>query len=133
MGQFANGGALPLADFVRKSRIGETRMLGQITESAVERLAPGERLWDHGHQEVVKGFVVRRQGDAITYYVRFRFHGRQRMCALGSHGHLTPDAARALAKQKLGQVASGIDPFAEEKKVRETGRADEKFEKKIEQ
>src|SRR5215510_16467927 len=119
MGQFANGGALPLADFVRKSRIGETRMLGQITESAVERLAPGERLWDHGHQEMVKGFGVRRQGDAITYYVRFRFQGQQRMCALGSHEQLTPDAARTLAKRKLDQVAGGVDPFAEEKKARE--------------
>ena len=108
-------------------------MLGRITESTVEGLAPGERLWDHGHQEVVKGFGVRRQGDAITYYVRFRFHGRQRMCALGSHGHLTPDAARTLAKQKLGQVASGVDPFAEEKKAREVARAPEKFEKRIEQ
>jgi len=108
-------------------------MLGRITKSAVEQLAAGERLWDHGHREVVKGFGVRRQGDAITYYVRFRFQGVQRMCALGSHGHLTPDEARTLAKQKLGEVASGIDPFAEEKKARETARAHETFEKKIEQ
>jgi integrase len=108
-------------------------MLGRITKNSVEQLAAGERLWDHGHREVVKGFGVRRQGDAITYYVRFRFQGIQRMCALGSHGHLTPDEARTLAKQKLGQVASGVDPFAEEKKARATARAHEKFEKKIEQ
>src|SRR5215471_12265038 len=105
-------------------------MLGRITESAVEGLAPGERLWDHGHQDAVKGFGVRRQGDAITYYVRFRFQGRQRMCALGPHGHLTPDTARSLAKRKLGQVAGGVDPFAEEKKAREGASAHEKFEKK---
>ena len=98
-------------------------MLGRITKNSVEQLAAGERLWDHGHREVVKGFGVRRQGDAITYYVRFRFQGIQRMCALGSHGHLTPDEARILAKQKLGQVAGGVDPFAEEKKARETARA----------
>ena len=113
--------------------IGEREVLGRITKSSVEQLAEGERLWDHGHREVVKGFGVRRQGDAITYYLRFRFQGSQRMCALGSHGHLTPDEARILAKQKLGQVASGVDPFAEEKRARETARAHEKFEKKIEQ
>lgn len=111
----------------------KTRMRGRITKSSVEQLAEGERLWDHGHREVVKGFGVRRQGDAITYYVRFRFQGNQRMCALGSHVHLTPDEARILAKQKLGQVASGVDPFAEEKKARDTARAHETFEKKIEQ
>jgi len=108
-------------------------MLGRITDSAVEGLAPGERLWDHGHQEMVKGFGVRRQGDAITYYVRFRFQGQQRMCALGSHEQLTPDAARALAKRKLDQVAGGVDPFAEEKKAREAARANEAFEKKFHQ
>jgi len=108
-------------------------MRGRITKSSVEQLAEGERLWDHGHREVVKGFGVRRQGDAITYYVRFRFQGNQRMCALGSHVHMTPDEARILAKQKLGQVASGVDPFAEEKKARDTARAHETFEKKIEQ
>ena len=108
-------------------------MLGRITKNSVEQLAEGERLWDHGHREAVKGFGVRRQGDAITYYVRFRFQGIQRMCALGSHIHLTPDQARILAKQKLGQVAGGVDPFAEEKKARDTARAHEKFEKKIEQ
>jgi integrase len=108
-------------------------MRGRITKSSVEQLTAGERLWDHGHREVVKGFGVRRQGDAITYYVRFRFQGIQRMCALGSHGHLTPDEARILAKQKLGQVAGGVDPFAAEKKAGETARAKETFEKKIEQ
>ena len=75
-------------------------MRGRITKSSVEQLAEGERLWDHGHREVVKGFGVRRQGDAITYYVRFRFQGNQRMCALGSHVHLTPDEARILAKSR---------------------------------
>jgi len=40
------------------------------------------------------------------------------MKSLGRHGHLTPDLARAQAKQRLGKIASGIDPFAEEAKAR---------------
>jgi len=66
----------------------------------------------------VKGFGARRQTDGVFYYLRYRLHGHQYMKSLGRHGHLTPDLARAQAKQRLGKIASGIDPFAEEAKAR---------------
>jgi integrase len=47
-----------------------------------------------------------------------RLNGRQSIKSLGRHGHLTPDTARTKAKQKLGKVATGTDPFAEEAKAR---------------
>ncbi|MGB9019372.1 MAG: integrase arm-type DNA-binding domain-containing protein, partial [Pseudolabrys sp.] len=93
-------------------------MLGKITKTAVDGLAPGQWLWDHDHREVVKGFGARRQVDGVFYYLRFRLNGRQIIKSLGRHGHLTPDTARIKAKQKLGKVASGVDPFAEEAKAR---------------
>jgi integrase len=93
-------------------------MLGKITKANVERLQPGECLWDADHREVVKGFGARRQGEGICYYVRYRQHGKQKFKKIGRHGHLTPDQARAVAKDKLGKAAIGVDPFAAEAKAR---------------
>ncbi|MGB8627806.1 MAG: integrase family protein [Xanthobacteraceae bacterium] len=90
-------------------------MLGKITKSSVEKLPPGaEWLWD----SVVKGFGARRQTDGVFYYIRYRVNGRQHVKSLGRHGSpLTPDLARNAAKAKLGIVASGTDPFAEQPKA----------------
>jgi len=86
-------------------------MLGKITKTAVERLAPGgDWLWD----SVVKGFGARRQTDGVFYYVRYRLNGHQHIKSLGRHGSpLTPDIARNAAKAKLGIAATGLDPFAQ--------------------
>ena len=93
--------------------------LGKITKTTVERLQPGEWLWDADHREVVKGFGARRQTDGIFYYLRFRLAGRQRIKSIGRHGSpYTPDTARTKAKEKLGKAAGGADPFAEEAKAR---------------
>jgi integrase len=106
--------AVPLSIFCEKFQRWSFAMLGKITKATVERLQPGECLWDAGHREVVKGFGARRQGEGIFYYVRWRQSGRQRMKSIGRHGHLTPDTARAQAKARLGKAAIGVDPFAEE-------------------
>jgi integrase len=94
-------------------------MLAKITKRTVEGLAPKAWLWD----TELKGLGARRQTDGIFYYLRYRLNGLQRTKSLGRHGHLTPDLARAQAKQRLGKIASGIDPFAEEA----TARAAETF------
>jgi integrase len=94
-------------------------MLAKIIKRTVEGLAPKAWLWD----TELKGFGARRQTDGIFYYLRYRLNGLQRTKSLGRHGHLTPDLARAQAKQRLGKIASGIDPFAEEA----TARAAETF------
>src|SRR5262249_2021673 len=89
-------------------------MLGKISKRTVEGLAPKAWLWD----SEVKGFGARRQTDGVFYYLRYRLQGRQFIKSLGRHGHLTPDLARAKAKQRLGKVASGVDPFVEEATAR---------------
>ena len=94
-------------------------MLAKITKRTVEGLAPKAWLWD----TEFKGFGARRQTDGIFYYLRYRLNGLQRTKSLGRHGHLTPELARAQAKQRLGKIASGSDPFAEEA----TARAAETF------
>jgi integrase len=87
-------------------------MLGKITKTAVERLQPGgDWLWD----SVVKGFGARRQIDGVFYYLRYRYAGSQRIKSIGRHGSpYTPDTARMKAREKLGKLASGADPFAAE-------------------
>jgi len=93
--------------------------LGKITKTIVERLPPGEWLWDADHREVVKGFGARRQVDGVFYYLRYRLRGRQRIKSIGRHGSpFTPDTARNEAKRMLGLVANKVDPFDEQEKAR---------------
>src|SRR6516162_3408861 len=79
---------------------------GKITISAIAKLQGW--LWD----TTVMGFGARRQTNLVHYYVRYRHNGQQIVRSIGRHGALTPDTARARAKQLLGTVAGGIDPFA---------------------
>jgi integrase len=82
--------------------------IAKITVRTVEQLEPGSRVWDI----VVQGFGVRRQKDGAYYYLRYRRNGAQYMRSIGRHGSpWTPDTARARAKQLLGLVVGGDDPF----------------------
>ena len=95
-------------------------MLGKITKANVERLQPGQVMWDAGHREVVKGFGARRQTNDVFYVLRYRL-GKQRLDTIGRHGSpWTPNLARNEAKRLLGQVAAGIDPRQERERKAET-------------
>src|SRR5215813_8550949 len=80
---------------------------GKITISSVNKLQGW--LWD----VAVTGFGARRQTNLVHYYIRYRHNGSQIVRSIGRHGALTPDTARAKAKQLLGVVAGGTDPFAQ--------------------
>jgi integrase len=80
---------------------------GKITISSINKLQGW--LWDIA----VIGFGARRQTNLVHYYVRYRHNGTQVVRSIGRHGALTPDTARAKAKQLLGTVAGGTDPFAQ--------------------
>ena len=81
--------------------------IGKVTISSVAKLKG--YLWD----TFQVGFGARRQTNGVFYYVRYRHNGTQTVKSIGRHGPLTPDTARAKAKQILGVVAGGIDPFAQ--------------------
>src|SRR5262249_17795471 len=86
---------------------GGTQMaVGKITISAINKLEGW--LWDVS----VMGFGARKQTNLVHYYVRYRHNGHQIVRSIGRHGALTPDTARTKAKQLLGVVAGGTDPFA---------------------
>jgi len=83
-------------------------MQGKINLTAINRLQGW--LWD----TQICGFGARRQTNAVHYYCRYRFGGRQWLRSIGRHGVWTPDTARAKARELLGIVAGGRDPFAVE-------------------
>src|SRR5215472_16534503 len=80
---------------------------GKITISSIAKLQGW--LWDIA----VTGFGARRQTNGVFYYIRYRHNGQQVVRSIGRHGPWTPDTARARAKQLLGTVAGGTDPFAQ--------------------
>src|SRR5262245_49053683 len=89
---------------------GEDSMQGKITKAAIDALKEGQILAD----TEVKGFVARRlPSGVVTYGLRYRVFSRQRWLALGIHGRITPDKARKLAKQRIGEVAADRDPAGE--------------------
>ena len=80
---------------------------GKITLTTLAKLEGW--LWDSS----VVGFGARRQAKGVFYYLRYRHNGTQIMKSIGRHGSpWTPDTARNEAKQLLGTLASGADPFA---------------------
>jgi integrase len=81
--------------------------VGKVTISSIAKL--NGWLWD----TTVTGFGARRQTNGVFYYVRYRHNGQQTVHSIGRHGLLTPDAARTRAKQLLGTVAGGTDPFVQ--------------------
>jgi len=87
----------------------------RITKAAVDRLSPGEMIWDAD----VRGFGVRCQRRDRVYMVKYRSQGRQRWYTIGKHGSpWTPELARREAKRLLGLVAEGKDPADKKQKDR---------------
>jgi integrase len=87
-------------------------MRRKISKRTVDELKPGSSLAD----TEVKGFTARRlPSGVVTYGFRYRHKTTRsaRWLALGLHGNITPDEARALAKKHAGAVASERDPAAE--------------------
>ena len=68
---------------------------GRISQRTVEKLSPGETLWD----DSVRGFGVRKQKSLPVYVLKYRFKRRQRFVTIGPHGSpWTPEEARSEAR-----------------------------------
>ena len=89
---------------------------GRIAKCAVDAIEPGASdryLWDTDLAGF--GLKVTPKGRKV-YLVQYRIGGRRgrtRRLTLGIHGQLTPEQARARAKQALGRIAAGADPADE--------------------
>lgn len=81
--------------------------LTKRTFDALEQEAKDYFVWD----TLIAGFGVRiMPSGAKTYQAQYRKGGRTRRIALGSHGNITVEEARLLAKEVLGDVAKGENP-----------------------
>jgi len=81
---------------------------GKITVTSLAKLEGW--LWD----DKVIGLGARKQTRGIFYYLRYRHNGSQIMKSIGRHGSpWTPDTARNRARELLGTLAGGNDPFAQ--------------------
>ena len=84
----------------------------KLTKRFVDSVKPeGEReivYWD----ETLPGFGLRvRSSGSKTFVCQYRnTQGRTRKLTLGPFGRLTVEEARRLAKERLGEVAQGLDP-----------------------
>lgn len=82
----------------------------RLTKRTVDALKPGDRdyiVFD----EAVIGFGVRVLPSGLkSYLVQYRSGGRSRRIAIGKHGGVTAEQARAKARELLGAVAGGRNP-----------------------
>ena len=95
----------------------------KIAKRLVDGLRPdgsGKDLfvWD----TALKGFGVRmKPSGSAAYLVQYRtWEGRTRRLTIGKVGTLTPEEARAFARERLVDVARGADPSAERRGARHT-------------
>src|SRR5215213_4305069 len=87
----------------------------KITKAAVDRLVPGEMIWD----AEIRGFGIRCQRRDRVYILKYRSQARQHWYTIGKHGSpWTPELARREAKRILGLVAEGKDPADKKQKDR---------------
>jgi integrase len=79
----------------------------RLTKNAVDRLKPGETVWDSD----VRGFCVRKQRRDAVYALKYRAGGKQRLYTIGLHGSpWTVEKARNEAARLWGEIAKGTDP-----------------------
>ena len=97
-------------------------MKARITKKAVETLEPGKTIWD----DKVIGFGARCQKKSVSYIVKTRVRGRQRLITIGKHGGpWTPETARREALRILADTARGVDPNERKRRERAKRSVDE--------
>ena len=86
----------------------------------VQAIAAGKTLytWD----DELRGFgALATKSGSASYFCEFRLGGRaapNKRMSLGKHGVLTPEQARKVARERLGEVAKGIDVSDQRKEKR---------------
>ena len=83
-------------------------------------------LWDSGERDCVRGFGVRiytpterSKGGARSFFINYRFDGRERRYTIGSYPTWTVTVARARAKELRREIDNGADPAGAKRTRRE--------------
>jgi integrase len=95
--------------------------MGKITKRLIETLGSKPNKDVFAWDSEMRGFGVRvKPSGAKTFLIQYRnVEGRTRRLVLGPYGVLTPETARAMARQKLASVAEGADPSADRHAIRD--------------
>jgi integrase len=91
----------------------------KLTKTITEGAAPRAQRYRLNDSLVPGLTLLVLPSGARTYYLRHRVDGQQRELKLGTPVELTPDQARALAREALAQVRAGGDPAEERRRRRE--------------
>jgi integrase len=93
-----------------------TELTKRALDAAIET-GKEARLWD---KDVPSHFARIKPSGAATFFVQYvsPITGKKIRLKLGRYGVLTLNEARRLAKQKLGNVAEGRDPKAEQQALK---------------
>ena len=92
----------------------------KLTKTIVEGAAPREKRYRLNDSLVPGLALLVLPSGGRTYYLRFRqLDGRQLELKLGTPVELTPDQARALARDALAQVREGRRPTEERRSLRQ--------------
>jgi hypothetical protein len=87
--------------------------LSKRTIDALRSQAQAQGKTLYCYDTLLTGFgVYATRNGAASYFVQYRLGGRgtpSKRMTLGKHGVLTAEQARAVAKEKLGEVAKGFD------------------------
>jgi len=82
----------------------------KITKKSVDGLKLPEAgqvlVWD----SELKGFGIRLTAGGMAYFVQGRANGKSIRTTIGKHGVFTPEQARIEAKERLRDMAKGVDP-----------------------
>jgi integrase len=99
----------------------------KLSEKSIAGLTCGDGQKDRlVFDDIVRGLAVRVSGKgAKSFLVQFtNAAGDKRRLPLGAWGSITLDQARQAARNVLGQVAAGRDPFAERKCEKEKAQTE---------
>ena len=106
----------------------------KITRKKIEGLSPeGERIEVCDTEVSGLRLIVYPSGER-SFFVRYRVAGgRQRRFKLARYGQITIEQARALAREKLAEVARGEDPARERREARQGATVAETCKRFIEE
>ena len=89
----------------------------KLTKSSIDKLQFGGKATDYFDTEL-KGFGIRVGKESKSFFARKEVKGRPIRKTIGKLGAWTPDQARDAAKELLYQMDRGIDPRAEERRLK---------------
>ncbi len=103
-----------------KAQKNDPKLLVNISNKAVERIAPPKQGYVVAWDRQLKGFGIRVTAAGVRSFVlNYRINGKERRATIGRFGVLSADEAREIAAGWLGGLRKGLDPIKEREAYKE--------------